>query len=103
MAWRRICHISVGYKGSKAAFGDPLADALLRKFSGKTLEESIRSQGFDPEFIKRNQATLSQEHIDLIKGYVELHIEQSNKLENDKKDIGIVTSIRGGERFKVKV
>jgi acetylornithine deacetylase/succinyl-diaminopimelate desuccinylase-like protein len=32
-----------------------------------------------------------------------LHIEQGNKLENDGDDIGIVTSIRGGNRMRVEL
>jgi hydantoinase/carbamoylase family amidase len=92
------------YKGSKAAFGDKFPDDILaRRYEGRTLEESIRQRGFDPSWIKNNRATLAPQEIDALKGYLELHIEQAKKLEQDGDDIGIVTSIRGGIRFKVEV
>lgn len=38
-----------------------------------------------------------------IKGFVEIHIEQGNVLENEGKDIGIVHSIVGQRRFTIEV
>ena len=106
VAWRgeESATFQYAYKGSKAAFGDKFPDDILaRSYEGKTLEESIRQQGFDPSFIKNHRATLTPKEVDALKGYIELHIEQAKKLEQDGDDIGIVTSIRGGARFKVEV
>src|ERR1019366_6426364 len=106
VAWRgeESATFQFAYKGSKAAFGDTFPDDILaRSYEGKTLEESIRKQGFDPSFIKNHRATLTQKEIDALKDYIELHIEQAKKLEQDGDDIGIVTSIRGGARFKIEV
>ena len=36
-------------------------------------------------------------------GYVEVHIEQGPRLENDRKTIGVVTGIQGSRRFIVTV
>ncbi|MEI7611567.1 MAG: Zn-dependent hydrolase [Betaproteobacteria bacterium] len=92
------------YKGSKAAWGDKMpTDLLKRKYNGITLEDAIRKQGFDPTFIRDNKPAYPVSESDKIKAYVELHIEQANKLETDRDVIGIVTSIRGGARYKVEV
>lgn len=92
------------YKGSKAAWGDKMPDDLLsRKFNGVTLEDNIKKQGFDPSFIRDNKPANPEAERDKIKAYIELHVEQANKLESDGDDIGVVTSIRGGTRYKVEV
>jgi len=90
-------------KGSKAAFGicDPMI--LKNTYDGKTLEVAIREQGFDPSPIQLGQPALSQDHIDSIVAYFEVHIEQANKLEVDRNDIGVVSSIRGSRRLRVIV
>jgi len=92
------------YKGSKAAFGDKMpADILNRTYAGVKLEDAIKKQGFDPSYIKLGKPTISQADIDSITAHFELHIEQANKLEQDGDEIGIVTSIRGGNRLRVEV
>ena len=113
--WRGEESASFGqpYKGSKAAFGqlDPqflqniLGEHLPLPNNTMTLEDAIRSQqnpltqeSFDPSCIKKGVPTLSQQDVDSIAAFVELHIEQANKLETDNDDIGIVTSIRGPSR-----
>ncbi|MEM7347314.1 MAG: hydantoinase/carbamoylase family amidase [Chloroflexota bacterium] len=90
-------------KGSQAAFGQNDPQILRKKFNNQSLEDAILKQGFDPGFIERNEPALSQSHIDSIAAYWELHIEQARKLEIDRKDIGIVTSVRGTIRFRVVV
>lgn len=90
-------------KGSQAAFGKNEPGALLKKFEGKTMEEAIRSQGYDPEFIGDRRPTLTQADIDGILAHIELHIEQASKLERDEKELGIVSCIRGADRLRIKV
>jgi hydantoinase/carbamoylase family amidase len=91
----------VVYGGSLGAFGE-LAPLLLEsKFGGTTYEEAIKSQGFDPKPIQRKERTISQREVDSIAAHLELHIEQGNLLEIRNLDIGIVTSIRGPERYRV--
>jgi hydantoinase/carbamoylase family amidase len=92
------------YKGSKAAFGDKMPDDILnRTYAGVKLEDAVKKQGFDPSYIKLNKPTLTQADIDKIGAHFEVHIEQANKLEQDGDEIGIVTSIRGGNRLRVEV
>lgn len=94
----------LAYKGSKGAFGNKFsADVLSRAYEGKALEQAIREQGFDPGYFREGKPTLPQDYVDSISGYIELHIEQGNRLEQDRKDIGIVTSIRGPGRYRVIV
>ena len=90
-------------KGSQAAFGLNDPRILLRKFEGTTLEEAILGQGFDPGYIADRRPTLTQTQVDAIMAHIELHIEQANMLQAEKKDIGIVTSIRGAVRLRVVV
>ncbi len=89
------------YKGSKAAFGELDASALERQYEGKTLEQNIIAQGYDPNLIREGRASIPQSKIDRIHCHIELHIEQARKLEIDQDDIGVVTSIRGNQRLKV--
>ncbi len=90
-------------KGSQAAFGQNDPNILLKKFNAQTLDAAIRGQGFDPGFIERGEPSLPQPHIDSIAAYLELHIEQARRLEIDRKEIGIVTSVRGTIRFRIVV
>lgn len=91
----------VVYKGSKAAFGQLDPATLKKEFEGRTLEASIREEGFNPELIREGRASIPQSRIDLLRCHIELHIEQARKLEIDQDDIGVVTSIRGNQRFKI--
>jgi len=90
-------------KGSRAAFGVNDRNILLRKFDGRTLEQAIIGQGFDPSFIAECRPALEQAHIDSIAAYFELHIEQARRLEIERKEIGITTSIRGTIRTRFVV
>lgn len=105
VVWRgeeSACYTAV-CKGSQAAFGLDDPAILSRKFRGKTLEEAIRGQGFDPAPIAEGRPTLSAERVDAIAALVELHIEQAKMLELHGKPIGLVTSIRGTIRIRVEV
>ena len=90
-------------KGSQAAFGQNDPNILLKQFEGRTLEQAIQAQGFDPSYIAQQQPALSPQQIDAIAAYLELHIEQARRLEINQNDIGIVTSVRGTIRFRVVV
>lgn len=90
-------------KGSQAAFGHNDPAILHKEFNGQTLESAILGQGFDPSFIRDKRPTLSQQHFEAIAAHIELHIEQGKKLEIDRKDIGVATSIRGTARLRVTV
>ncbi|GAB4221578.1 MAG: allantoate deiminase [Spirochaetales bacterium] len=90
-------------KGSQAAFGLNDPAILERTYLGQTLEEAIRSQGFDPSYIRDQKPTLSAERVDAIAGHLELHIEQAKRLETDGIPIGVVSSIRGTVRLRVQV
>jgi hydantoinase/carbamoylase family amidase len=105
VAWRGEESATFGAvcKGSQAAFGLNDPKILGKEFEGKTLEEAILSQGFDPRFIAGRKPTLSQERIDAIDAHLELHIEQANRLEVNAREIGIATSIRGTVRLRVVV
>jgi hydantoinase/carbamoylase family amidase len=90
-------------KGSQGAFGLNDPAILERTFQGQTLEQAIRSQGFDPSFIRERKPTLDQNRIDSITSHLELHIEQAKRLKTDGIPIGIVSSIRGTVRLRVQV
>jgi len=105
VAWRgeeSACYTAV-CKGSQAAFGLSDPAILGRKFRGKTLEEAIRGQGFDPGPIANRVPSLGAEGIRSIAALVELHIEQAKLLETRKKPIGVITSIRGTVRMRIEV
>lgn len=59
---------------------------------GIRFEDAMRKAGFKFDLNKTNKR-------DDIKGFIEVHIEQGNVLEVEKKDIGVVTSIVGQRRF----
>jgi N-carbamoyl-L-amino-acid hydrolase len=88
------------YLGSRAAFGllpPDSPDALRRADTGRTLAEHMREQGFDPEPIRRGQATLAA---DRIGAFIELHIEQGPVLVEAGLPVGIVSAIRGNLRYR---
>lgn len=94
------------YAGTKAIMGISNPETLshlARDGSGVTLEEAIESQGFDPSRIRNQIPTWSQERLDHIHAFVELHIEQGPTLDNEGLDIGVVTGIRGPTRYEFKL
>ena len=91
------------YLGSSAAHGFLDPKVLDHTFQGIRLRDAMISQGVDPKIIEEKTATISQERIDSTLWVIELHIEQGPELVAQKADIGVVTGIRGSERFEITV
>lgn len=68
----------------------------IEDFNGIPFVDAMREAGFD----FRDE---SKPKRDDVKGFVEIHIEQGNVLENEGKGIGVVHSIVGQRRFTVDV
>ena len=87
------------YPGSHAALGRLPATALevRRQDSGRTLADHMREEGFDPDAVRANRASLPA---DGIAAFLELHIEQGPVLEAEGVPVGIVTGIPGSRRFR---
>ncbi len=85
--------------GSRAVAGswDP-AWFDLRDGDGTTLGEALRAFGGDPAAI----GGASRAGEDLV-GYLEVHIEQGPVLEDNHQPLGVVPSIAGARRFRVRV
>ena len=89
--------------GSRGAFGCLDLAALEAIYQGQTLQEWMQKSGVDPLCIQKKTPALSKEEVDSISAYIELHIEQGNVLEVQKKDIGIVGGVRGPARYLVRL
>ena len=90
VVWRgeESTSFGVANKGSKLAFGE--------KFPiSKEMQDAVKQQGFSLSPLKMET--------NKIVAHFELHIEQGIKLQTDAKDIGVVTSIRGSDRYMIKV
>jgi N-carbamoyl-L-amino-acid hydrolase len=85
-----------GLLGSSVAIGDhDLDDALaLTDDDGRTLDEALREIGF------RGDAALDPSTWE---GWVELHVEQSPRLEEAGVPVGVVTTISGITRCEVTI
>jgi N-carbamoyl-L-amino-acid hydrolase len=94
-AWYGRC-----YKGSQAIFGEPGDDALRRVIA----EAGTRAVQWSHEALKTALATLGKPLVDLkqIRAFLELHIEQGPVLVAKGLPLGIVTSIRGNVRCRVR-
>nr|WP_316572615.1 allantoate deiminase [Neobacillus sp. YIM B06451] len=68
----------------------------ITDFNGVPFVDAMREAGFH----FRDE---SKEVRNDLKGFVEIHIEQGNVLENEGKDIGVVNSIVGQRRFTIEV
>ena len=84
--------------GSKLATGlteraelDRLVDA-----EGITMAEAMRQAGFDPDRMSEAKWEASR-----LAAYLELHVEQGEVLEKERKKIGIVTAIAAATRFRL--
>ncbi|MDY2947425.1 MAG: Zn-dependent hydrolase [Mannheimia varigena] len=86
--------------GSKVMCGvaDQAALSKLKDKQGLGVEQTLRDIGLD--FNKVNQAKRSGSEF---KCFLELHIEQGPRLENEQKTIGIVTGIAAPIRAIVKI
>lgn len=62
--------------------------------NGIKFVDAMHECGFD--FKSDNKSSLSH-----VKNFVELHIEQGNALEMEKKSVGIITSIVGQRRYNI--
>ncbi|HSU05522.1 MAG TPA: hydantoinase/carbamoylase family amidase [Acetobacteraceae bacterium] len=87
------------YPGSNAALGrlPPAALEIRRLDSGRTLEDHMRAQGFDPDAVRAGKATLGPDNT---AAYLELHIEQGPVLDAEAIPVGIVTGIPGSRRLR---
>lgn len=102
VAWRGEEYtFNAVYKGSCSAFGQSETHILHNQYDQKSLRDAIVQQGFDPTLIDERAASFAPEYIDSIAAYLELHIEQGIRLEKERKDVGLVTSIAGDRRFLV--
>ncbi|UWU14455.1 Zn-dependent hydrolase [Rhizobium sullae] len=82
--------------GSRGMTGQ-LPEAWLSRTSGdRDLAEGIAQVGGRP-------SVLLQQNRPDIAGFLELHIEQGPVLEDEKKDVGIVTAIAGITRIEITV
>jgi beta-ureidopropionase / N-carbamoyl-L-amino-acid hydrolase len=89
----------VSYLGSAGAFGvlDPECLSVRRSDNGRTLEETLKERGFDPEAIRQRRRLLEPSQL---RAYLELHIEQGPRLVEEGLPAAIVTGIRGCKRFR---
>lgn len=62
--------------------------------NGIKFVDAMKECGFD--FKSDNESALSN-----VKAFVELHIEQGNSLEMEKKSVGVITSIVGQRRYNI--
>lgn len=84
--------------GSSAFVGDDLTALREREgIDGATLAEAMRSSGFDFEDLAQARA------VDKVGCYVELHIEQGNRLEAQELDAAVVTAIVGVRGYRVEL
>jgi N-carbamoyl-L-amino-acid hydrolase len=89
------------YKGSAAAFGTAEPHILHNVYRDVSLRDAMLRQRSDPTYIDEGQPAFERPYVDSIKGYLELHIEQGARLETERKELGIVTSIAGDRRFLI--
>ncbi len=89
----------VSYIGSGGAFGllDPSCLSTRRSDNGRSLEDTLREQGFDPEAIRQRRRLLEPGQL---RAYLELHIEQGPRLVEEGLPAAVVTGIRGCKRFR---
>lgn len=84
--------------GSKNLFG--LAEQReveeLKDKDGVKFVDSMRQFGF--EFRKEAGSCIPD-----VKAFIELHIEQGNTLETEKKSVGVVTGIVGQRRYNIRL
>ncbi|MFC5974737.1 allantoate deiminase [Carnobacterium antarcticum] len=66
----------------------------IADFDGVKFVDAMRKAGFD--FRKEDEKIRED-----LKAFVEIHIEQGNVLETEKKSVGVVTSIVGQKRYTI--
>ncbi|HEU4988361.1 MAG TPA: Zn-dependent hydrolase [Gemmatimonadaceae bacterium] len=88
-----------GLYGSRAVSGQlPHAELDNVSASGRTIADGIRAIGGDPERLAEARRAPGS-----IAGYLELHIEQGQVLENTGTDIGIVLGIVAIHQWEVTI
>ena len=101
--WGEEYSFGAAYKGSATAFGKSEPHILRNIFDDRSLRDAILQQGFDPSYIDECRASFAPGYVDAIVAYLELHIEQGQRLEQERLDLGAVTQIAGDRRFLVVV
>jgi N-carbamoyl-L-amino-acid hydrolase len=86
------------YIGSRSALGTlaPQVLQMRRTDTHKPLEDHILQAGGDPDAVRRGECYLTK---DRVRAFLEVHIEQSPLLVDQKRSVGIVTGIPGNFRF----
>lgn len=85
--------------GSKSFLGLAKQEdvAHLKDNDGILFSDAIREAGF--AFKKDENSKIRQD----VKNFIEIHIEQGSVLEREGREIGVVNSIVGQRRFRVKI
>jgi beta-ureidopropionase / N-carbamoyl-L-amino-acid hydrolase len=91
-----VSPFSVSCIGSRGMTGQMPEAWLTRRHGGGALADALASVGGDPA------AVLKQRRSDIVAS-LELHIEQGPVLEQEGRDIGLVTGIVGVTRFEILV
>lgn len=89
-----------GFFTSKAMLGQ-LKVSDLREFKDAdniSIYDAMKEYGLNPEAIQE-----AKRNLDDIKAFLEIHIEQGPILENHQKDIGVVDTIVGMQRYMVNI
>lgn len=89
-----------GFFTSKAMIGQ-LKVSDLREFKDAdniSIYDAMKEYGLNPEAIQE-----AKRNLDDIKAFLEIHIEQGPILENHQKDIGVVDTIVGMQRYMVNI
>jgi N-carbamoyl-L-amino-acid hydrolase len=85
--------------GSRAVSGDlEVAHLQLRNPAGETLESALKASGAEPRQLERARWEPGSLH-----AYIELHIEQSGRLERAGLPLGVVTAIAGIHRARIEI
>ena len=80
--------------GSRGMSGTRPAEWLARESDGLTLEQGLLQVGGDPRLPAQRDDN---------KAFLELHIEQGPVLQDDQRDVGVVTAIAGITRIEIVV
>lgn len=86
--------------GSKALVGKLELDAVLGREDedGVTVAEAMREAGLDPAAVERAPEWLSR-----LRGFVEVHIDQTTELARSGSPIGIVSSLASRMRIEAEL
>ncbi|GIM30348.1 Zn-dependent hydrolase [Clostridium polyendosporum] len=89
-----------GFFSSKAMLGQLSVSDLknLKDADNVSIYDAMKEYGLDPESINN-----AARNLDDIKGFIEIHVEQGPVLEKHQKDIGIVDTIVGMQRYMVNI